>query len=87
MAGGAVAQTLWRSGVRLLNSKSAHFLASRPLRTRNAPEIHQGVLRYCRAACLRWRSASVRIGSFKYTSPFLIFRLKPQAGFVQIQAL
>jgi len=37
MAGGAGAQTLCRLGMRLLNSKSAHFLASRPLRMRNTP--------------------------------------------------
>ena len=59
MAGGAVAQTIWRSGVRLLNSKSAHFLASRPLRTRNAPEIHQGAITLL-SGCLS--SVAVRFG-------------------------
>jgi len=45
--------------VRLLNSKSAHFLASRPLRTRNAPEIHQGAITLL-SGCLS--SVAVRFG-------------------------
>ena len=31
--------------------------------------------------------APLVIGSFKYTSPFLIFMLKPQSGLVHTQAL
>lgn len=69
MAGGVVAQTPGGSGMRLLNSKSAHFLASRPLRIRSiAPEVLRGAITLLPG---RLSSVAVRFGEDRFVQVYV----------------